>query len=162
MRPIPMTRENPTTRPQEPEAVVDVSFGSSHSPPPLAGAGGGRRRQSERRIPRQFDAFENSLDILRSLRALLNILRSRDRDLEGHINRAAKSIALNVAEGNRRVGKDQFQLFRVAAGGTDEVRTGLRVGQALGYFTTGQIEQAMDFLDRQAAMLKRLTARTGA
>lgn len=110
----------------------------------------------------KFDAFENSLDILRALRALLTILRSRDCDLEDQISWAAKSIALNVAEGNRRVGKDRPHLFRVAAGSTDEVRAGLRVGQALGYFTTGQIEQAMDLLDREAAMLYRLTAGMGA
>lgn len=110
----------------------------------------------------KLDAFENSLDILRALRALLTILRSRDCDLEDQISWAAKSIALNVAEGNRQVGNDRSHLFGVAAGSTDEVRACLRIGQALGYFTTRQIEQAMDLLDREAAMLYRLTAEMGA
>jgi four helix bundle protein len=127
-----------------------------------ASDGGIRARMPAPVLGVSVGSFENNLDILRALRSLLTILRVRDRDLENQVSRAAKSIALNVAEGNRRVGKDRPHLFRIAAGSTDEVRAGLRVGHALGYFTPAQIAEAMDLLDREAAMLYRLTTLTRA
>jgi four helix bundle protein len=64
-----------------------------------------------------------SLKLIASLRPLLPLIARRDRDLEplDQVRRAATSVASNVSEGNRRVGKDRLHLFRVAAGSAAEV-----------------------------------------
>ena len=60
-------------------------------------------------------------------------LRSFYSKLEDQICRAGSSISLNLAEGNRRAGKDKQNHWRIAAGSADEVRTALRVAEAWGY-----------------------------
>jgi len=84
-------------------------------------------------------------------------LRRRSGKLTDQLERAASSVAANVAEGNRRRGKDRLHLFRVAAGSADETRTHLRVGEAWGYLNREDIESALALVDRELAMLYRLT-----
>ncbi|MCB9897465.1 MAG: four helix bundle protein [Planctomycetes bacterium] len=58
-----------------------------------------------------FDALEVSLDVVASLRAPLQVLRTKDGDLYRQVRRAGSSIPLNIAEGGRRVGKDRKHLL---------------------------------------------------
>ena len=73
----------------------------------------------------RFETLEAALELIALVRKPLEALRSRDPDLHRQIRTAASSLALNLAEGNRRAGKDRLQHFRIAAGSADEARTGL-------------------------------------
>ena len=63
-----------------------------------------------------FIAFELALQIIRCLRDIVTVIRRHDAKLAQQIVDAASSIPSNVAEGNRRIGKDRLHFFRVAAG----------------------------------------------
>ncbi len=63
-----------------------------------------------------FQAAVVALEIVRSVRGVLEALRRRDGALADQARRAASSIALNVEEGNRREARDRRYLWRIAAG----------------------------------------------
>ena len=104
-----------------------------------------------------FQALEVALDTIRSLRAPARLLGRRDARLADQLRRAASSIALNLAEGNRRRGHDRRYHFHVAAGSADEVRTALRVALAWGWLDPRDVEAPMALLDRVLAMVWKLT-----
>ena len=104
-----------------------------------------------------FDLLEVGLETIATLRGPLDELRKRDADLFRQIRRAASSITLNIAEGNRRQGADRLHLWRVAAGSADEVRVGLRCAVAWGDLRVEDTERSLELLDRICAMLWRLT-----
>jgi four helix bundle protein len=79
---------------------------------------------------RTFECYEIALELVRGLAGVLVQLERRDRDLARQARRAATSVPLNLAEGNRRVGKDRLHHFRVAAGSAAEVRAVLDVAEA--------------------------------
>jgi four helix bundle protein len=104
-----------------------------------------------------FVALEVALEVIRSLKGVVPVIRRRSVKLAGQIEEAASSVAANVAEGNRREGKDRPQFFRIAAGSADETRTHLRVAEAWGWVSVEQIEASMSLLDRELALLWKLT-----
>jgi four helix bundle protein len=103
-----------------------------------------------------FQALEITLQAISSLRAALEPLRRRDPRLHDQIRAAASSIALNIAEGNKRAGRDRRYHFRVAAGSADETRTALRVAIAWGDLSEERVRGTLALLDRVLAMLHRL------
>jgi four helix bundle protein len=105
----------------------------------------------------QFDAYQVSLELVRSLRAVLPQIRRGNPSLATQLDRAAPSIALNLSEGRRRTGKDRVQLWKIAAGSADEVRAGLEVAEASGYVTMAEIEPLRGLIDRILAMTYRMT-----
>ena len=105
----------------------------------------------------RFDVLEVSLELVREVRGPLDGLRRRDPGLHDQLRRAVSSIALNVAEGNQRRGKDRLQFFRIAAGSAAEFRAGVRVAEAWGCFGAAELRVGMALLDRVMAMLWRLT-----
>jgi four helix bundle protein len=54
--------------------------------------------------------------MIRSLRRVVALVRRNNRKLAEQIENAASSVAANLAEGNRRRGKDRVQFFLIAAG----------------------------------------------
>ena len=106
-----------------------------------------------------FIALQVSLEVVQSLREIVGQLALRDRDLADQIRRAASSAALNVAEGGERAGKDQAHHDRIAAGSAAEVRAAIAVGAAWGYFDSARYSALEALLDRQAALLYRITQR---
>ena len=104
----------------------------------------------------KFHALEVAINIIRSLRVDVDRVRRRSPKLATQIETAASSIAANIAEGNRRTGKDRQHFFRIAAGSADETRTHLRVAEAWGYLNVRDIEPPLRLLDRELAMLWRL------
>jgi len=93
------------------------------------------------------------------MRPVVTAIRRCDRDLGDQIRRAASSVALNVAEGNRNEGGLRLSRFSTAAGSNAEVRAALRVAVAWGYFEAGDVAEVEQLLDRVGAMLHRLGAR---
>ncbi len=100
-----------------------------------------------------FRAQDSSFELARSLSDLLRRLGRQDRDLAQQIRRAANSIALNLAEGNGRVGKDRLHCFRIARGSALEVQAGLRLAVAWGYVADAKVSRPLSLVDDVLAML---------
>jgi four helix bundle protein len=84
------------------------------------------------------------------------VIKKRDADLHDQAYRAAKSMALNTAEGGRREQKDRAYHFRVAAGSAQELRMALEIAEAFSMLDRASIVGALRLIDRQLAMLWRL------
>jgi four helix bundle protein len=109
----------------------------------------------------RFEAYEIALEIICHLRELLPRIKKHDRDLEKQGRRAASSMALNLKEGNRRLGRDRIHQFSIAAGSADEVLGVLDVSEAWGYLQADLAKPARELLDRELAMTWRLTHPAG-
>ena len=104
-----------------------------------------------------FHVYDRSLELIGQLAAIAATLERRDRDLANQLRRAATSVALNVAEGRRREGKDRPYHFRVAAGSAEETRACLQVAAAWGHIDAAVAAAPLATIDRLGAMLYRLT-----
>jgi four helix bundle protein len=107
-----------------------------------------------------FIAYELSLELIDSLADLLDRIRKHDADLARQLRRAGSGVPLQIAEGNRRTGKDRLQFFRIASGSADEVRACLHVALRWRYLDAEAAARAMSLCDRLLAILWRLTERT--
>ena len=102
-----------------------------------------------------FIALEVSLEAIKSLRVVVPQIERHDRDLADQIKRAASSVALNLAEGQRLTKGNKPKHYAIAHGSANEVRAALRTAIAWGW-----IEDAAEPLavfDRLLALLWRLT-----
>ena len=106
---------------------------------------------------RPFTAFEIALEVIGSLRPVVPVIRRENAELARQIVGAASSVAANLAEGNGREGADRRRFFRIAAGSTEEARAHLRVALTWGWVEPKDVQQTLDLLDRQVAVLWRLT-----
>lgn len=104
-----------------------------------------------------FHVYDAALGLVSALRPTLGELMKSDRSLADQLRRAASSVVLNIAEGNRRTGKDRVHFFRIAAGSAAEVQAALDVARAWGMIGAALAAEAE--LDRVLAMLWRLTHR---
>ena len=104
-----------------------------------------------------FDALETALQLIGTLRTVVDRLREKDTALADQVTRAASSVAANLGEGRRRTGKDRIYRFRIADGSADEVRVHLRVALAWGWLGQDDVGPALALLDRLLAMTWRLT-----
>ena len=106
-----------------------------------------------------FVAQQVAHSLIRALRLPLASLRRSDAALADQARRAATSVALNIAEGNRRVGKDRQQFFRIAAGSAAELRAALEVAADWALLSEHELTEGRALLDRQLALLWGLTHR---
>lgn len=104
-----------------------------------------------------FDVLTISLKVLEELETVETKLRQRRKSLADQVERAAESVALNVAEGRKRKGLDRADFWRRAAGSADELTTALMIAQARGYITAADFAAIDQLLDRVRAMLWKLT-----
>ena len=104
-----------------------------------------------------FDAFDASLEMIRTIRGPLAEIRTCDANLANQIRSAANSVPLNLNEGRRRAGRDRKHHWRIAAGSADELVAALRVAEAWGYTETNKIEPSLKVLDRILAMTWKMT-----
>jgi len=104
-----------------------------------------------------FDAHDVARDaailVLRLVRQTPPALRA----LTDQTVRAVTSIALNLAEGAGRRGRDRLHHWRIAYGSALEARTALELLVATGSVETEAAEEASELIDRVAAMAWRLT-----
>ena len=106
---------------------------------------------------RSFIALEVALLIIESLRRVVTLVRRHDAKVAQQIVSAASSIAANLAEAGGRQGKDRMHFFRIAAGSAEETRVHLRVALAWGWLGKADIEKPLGLIDREVALLWRLT-----
>jgi len=117
----------------------------------------GSHARPRRKDSTVFHVYARSIELIRALRPLIGRLEKRDKDLARQLRRAASSIPLNIAEGNRRTGRDKSYHFRVAAGSAAESSAALEVAQAWGHLE--DTSTALDLLDQIRAMLWTLSKR---
>ena len=81
----------------------------------------------------------------------------RDFGLCNQIQRAAVSIASNIAEGDERgTNKESIHYFNISKGSTAEVITQLRIANRIGYITQEELLELEDRAEKVRASLKKL------
>jgi four helix bundle protein len=105
----------------------------------------------------RFEAYEVALELAAALGPVITAVAQRDSSLSFQLRRAVASVALCLAEGARRAGKDRLHLYRVAAGSAAEVRAALALTRAWSFAAPARLSAAEALLDRVLAMLWRLT-----
>jgi four helix bundle protein len=113
--------------------------------------------QTKRTGAQLFVAFEVALEVIAELRGLVEVIRTRYAKLAQQLVASASSIAANVAEGIKRVGRDRIHLFRIAAGSAAETRAHLRVALAWGWIEAKDAQRALKVIDRELGLLWGLT-----
>src|SRR5262245_55089503 len=104
-----------------------------------------------------FVAFEVALEMIVSLRDVVARVRRHSSRVADQLVDSASSVAANLEEGNRRVGKDRLHLFRVAAGSAAETRAHLRVAIAWGWIQPAEVERSLALIDRELGLIWGLT-----
>ena len=102
-------------------------------------------------------AYDVALDLVRALRPVVAQLRQYSPDAADQVERAASSIVLNLAEGNRRHGRDPRRFWNMAHGSAGEIRGALDLADAWGWQVDSA--QARALLDRELGLLWGLTRR---
>ncbi|MBW2380264.1 MAG: four helix bundle protein [Deltaproteobacteria bacterium] len=92
-------------------------------------------------------------------RQILAVVRKRDRSLFDQIHRAMNSVVLNIAEADGNDAGTAKARFASACGSAKEVRAGLQLGVAYGYFPSSKVKAVDIALDEVCAMSWRLSGR---
>jgi four helix bundle protein len=103
-----------------------------------------------------FDTYDRSLDLLRALAPVTERIRARDAGLADQLKRAAQSVLLNIAEANRRRGKDRANRFRCALGEAAEVSAAVEAAIVAEYVEAIDVVDALALADRVRAMAFQL------
>ena len=106
-----------------------------------------------------FDTYDRSLDLLRALAPVLERVRARDAGLADQLRRASQSVLLNVAEANRRRGKDRANRFRCALGEAAEVSAAVEAAIVAGHVEAIEVVEVLVLADRVRAMTYKLAAK---
>jgi four helix bundle protein len=96
--------------------------------------------------------------LIRALRPVVANLKQYSADVAEQVERAASSVALNLAEGRRRHGRDPRRFFDMAHGSAGELRAALDVADAWGWKIESAHARAL--LDRELGLLWGLTRRS--
>jgi len=100
-------------------------------------------------------AYEVSVQLVGSLREIVPLVERSDRDLADQMRRAASSVVLNIAEGQRSAKGNKHKHYAIAHGSANEVKAALDVAVAWGWLADASAPRAI--LDRLLALLWRLT-----
>jgi four helix bundle protein len=102
---------------------------------------------------------QRALQAAGRLRQILPIVRKQDRSLFDQIHRAMNSVVLNIAEADGNDAGTAKARFASACGSAKEVRAGLQLGVAYGYFSSAKVHEVDTALDEVCAMSWRLSGR---
>jgi four helix bundle protein len=101
-----------------------------------------------------FVSYEVSVELIRTLRGVLVVMKEHDGDLADQMRRAASSITLNLGEGAGCTAGRRRQHYEIAHGSAKEVKACLDVGEAWGWLDASGVRAIMD---RLLALLWGLT-----
>ena len=101
-----------------------------------------------------FDAYRNALWFYRAARAAT---RGRHGHVVDQLLRAAESVALNVAEAHPTTGADRARRFRIACNEASECGAALDLLEVRGDLSPATLARLRALLDRERAMLYRLS-----
>jgi len=102
---------------------------------------------------------QRALEAAAGLRRVMPMVRKRDRSLFEQIHRAMNSVVLNIAEADGNDPGTAKARFASACGSAKEVRAGLQLGVAYGYFPRATVKSIDIALDEVCAMSWRLSGR---
>ncbi|HPB51394.1 MAG TPA: four helix bundle protein [Myxococcota bacterium] len=94
---------------------------------------------------------------IRTIRAVQTV--RGHRDLVDQLTRAIESVALNLAEGSGRAGRDRIYHYTVAYGSAGESATALRLLAAYGVISNASADELIGRIDRLRAICWRLSRR---
>jgi four helix bundle protein len=103
-----------------------------------------------------FAALEVSYLVIKSARPLIAAIARSNRDLADQILRAATSVSLNLAEGQRSAKGNKGKHYAIAHGSANEVKAGIKLALALGVIEDADAAGTLRVLDRQLALLWKL------
>jgi four helix bundle protein len=106
-------------------------------------------------IPSNFIALNVSYQLIETLAPVVVVIQRNDRDLADQIRRAATSISLNLAEGQRSIKGNRHKHYAIAHGSANEVKAALFVAKAWGWIDAS--DRALAIMDRLLALLWKLT-----
>ena len=95
------------------------------------------------------------MEVITSLRCVVPKIERHDRDLADQLKRAASSVALNLAEGQRLTKGNKPKHYAIAHGSANEVRAALQTAAAWGWLEDAS--EALAKVDRLLALPWRLT-----
>jgi four helix bundle protein len=79
-----------------------------------------------------FIALDVSYQLIEALTEIVPTIQSNDRDLADQIRRAATSVSLNLAEGQRSMKGNRQRHYAIAHGSANEVKAGLFAAKRMG------------------------------
>jgi four helix bundle protein len=104
-----------------------------------------------------FQLENLTLQIIQSLKPLVEKVAREDKNLADQLRRSATSVALNVSESAHARGNNRNSHLQIAAGSANESRMALKVAIAWGYLDETHTTKAQDHLDHCIAVLWKLT-----
>jgi len=102
-----------------------------------------------------FITYDVAKQLIVHLRDLLPIIQRVDEELADQARRAASSVLLNLAEGQRFTNGNKLRHYEIAQGSANEIRGALDAAEGWGYID--QAPEARALLDRLLALLWKLT-----
>ena len=105
----------------------------------------------------KFEALAVALELIRALRPVIAKIRRSSRSEADQLQDAANSIARNLGEGSRRLGRDRRHSFSIAAGSAMEVRCCLLISLAAGWIEEADLVEVWPLADREIAMTWKMT-----
>ena len=97
----------------------------------------------------RFHALEMALTTAASVYAA----EIRNAELRSQLQRAASSIALNLAEGSGRTGKDRLHFYRIAYGSCRECQAAVEIVSGAQLADADKVAQWRSEFDQLGAML---------
>lgn len=106
--------------------------------------------------PKDLIAHTLAVEAASLVLALVKPVPVAYRSLSNQIVRAACSVAANLSEGTGRIGRDRFNLWRIAYASAKEVDTFLQLLVGAGAVDRAQAQRAAELFDQVRAMTWRL------
>jgi four helix bundle protein len=104
-----------------------------------------------------FIAYQVSIELVHSLREPVPLIERSDRGLADQLRRAASSVVLNLAEGQRSAKGNRHKHYAIAHGSANEVKAALELARAWGWIENAG--SAPEILDHLLRLLWGLTHR---
>ena len=102
-----------------------------------------------------FIAYDVSKQLIASLRPIVPAIQRENRDLADQLYRAATSVLLNLAEGQKFNNGNRKKHYEIAQGSANEVKAALDAAESWGWIESAG--QSRELLDRVLALLWKLT-----
>ncbi len=102
-----------------------------------------------------FHAYEVARQFITSLAPLVVQIKREDLELADQLKRAAQSVLLNLAEGQKYSNGNRLRHYEIAHGSANEVRAALDAAVSWGWIGPEGPERVL--LDRTLAILWKLT-----
>ena len=100
---------------------------------------------------RNCAAYDVALELAKEMKPIIEELRRRSAEAGKQVERAMISVLFNIAEGNKRAGKDPVRFFVMARGSVSELQAALDLASVWQWPVNDQRARAL--LDRERGLL---------